>query len=56
MKRGGQVVVEVALESLLRQWDDLAGWLAEQRGNLKKADELNAPPRHGRTAVAARTG
>jgi WD40 repeat protein len=44
--RDGQVVVEVALESLLRQWDDLAVWLAEQRGNLKNADELE------RTATA----
>lgn len=44
--RDGQVVVEVALESLLRQWDDLAGWLAAQRGNLKNADELE------RTATA----
>ena len=26
--RDGQIVVEVALESLLRQWDELAGWLA----------------------------
>ncbi|HEY7051156.1 MAG TPA: TIR domain-containing protein [Mycobacterium sp.] len=38
--RDGEVVVEVALESLLRQWDDLAGWLAEQRHNLKAADDL----------------
>ena len=30
-QRGGEVVVEVALESLLRQWDDLAGWLRDQR-------------------------
>jgi WD40 repeat protein len=44
--RDGQVVVEVALESLLRQWDDLAGWLDAQRGNLKNADELE------RTATA----
>jgi WD40 repeat protein len=44
--RNGHVVVEVALESLLRQWDDLAAWLEEQRGNLKKADELE------RTATA----
>ena len=34
-ERDGQVVVEVALESLLRQWDDLAGWLREERQNLK---------------------
>ncbi|MBP1817758.1 TIR domain-containing protein [Mycobacterium sp. OAE908] len=36
----GEVVVEVALESLLRQWDDLATWLAEERGDLKDADHL----------------
>ena len=38
--RDGQVVVEVALESLLRQWDALAGWLREERQNLKTADDL----------------
>ena len=47
--RDGQTVVEVALESLLRQWDQLAGWLAEQRHNLKTADDLH------RTAAAWRT-
>lgn len=38
--RDGQVVVEVALESLLRQWDELAGWLREERKDLKDADDL----------------
>ena len=38
--RDGQTVVEVALESLLRQWDDLAGWLADQRHHLKAADDI----------------
>jgi len=38
--RDGEVVVEVALESLLRQWDELATWLAEERGDLKDADHL----------------
>ncbi|MGV0746224.1 nSTAND1 domain-containing NTPase [Mycolicibacterium sp. XJ870] len=38
--RDGQVVVEVALESLLRRWEELAGWLHDQRDNLKIADEL----------------
>ena len=38
--RDGEVVVEVALESLLRQWDELAEWLAEERGDLKDADHL----------------
>ena len=39
-RRDGELVVEVALESLLRQWDDLAGWLREQREDLKDADNL----------------
>lgn len=36
--RDGETVVEVALESLLRQWKELAAWLDEQRANLKAAD------------------
>jgi WD40 repeat protein len=39
-QREGQVVVEVALESLLRQWDELAGWLREQRHELQVADDV----------------
>ncbi|OCB62320.1 hypothetical protein A5677_11800 [Mycobacterium malmoense] len=39
-QRGGQVVIEVALESLLRQWDDLAGWLREERQHLTTADDI----------------
>lgn len=38
--RDGDTVVEVALESLLRQWEELAGWLREQRKDLKDADDL----------------
>jgi WD40 repeat protein len=38
--RNDDVVVEVALESLLRQWDDLAAWLRNERQNLKTADDL----------------
>jgi WD40 repeat protein len=38
-RRGGQVVVEVALESLLRQWDDLADWLREESQRLKTAED-----------------
>jgi WD40 repeat protein len=38
--RGGETVVEVALESLLRQWDELAGWLHEQRGDLETAEDI----------------
>ncbi|HZQ33420.1 MAG TPA: TIR domain-containing protein, partial [Mycobacterium sp.] len=39
-RKDGTIVVEVALESLLRQWDELSGWLSEQRENLKAADNL----------------
>src|SRR5262249_23607792 len=39
--RHGQTVVEVALESLLRQWDSLAKWLGEQAAGLKLADSLD---------------
>ena len=39
-ERDGQVVVEVALESLLRQWDELAGWLRAEGQNLKTADDI----------------
>ncbi|MHA7651590.1 nSTAND1 domain-containing NTPase [Mycobacterium sp. ML4] len=38
--RDGVVVVEVALESLLRHWEELAGWLAEESEDLKAADAL----------------
>ena len=33
-------VVEVALESLLRQWDDLQKWLSEERKSLKQVEAL----------------
>lgn len=35
-----QDVVEVALESLLRQWSDLSTWLSEQRVDLRATDHL----------------
>ena len=38
--RDGQVVVEVALESLLRQWRELATWLRDETQDLKAADTL----------------
>ena len=41
-EREGQTVVEVALESLLRQWDSLAGWLGEQATGLKMAHSLES--------------
>ena len=39
-ERDGDAVVEVALESLLRQWDELDGWLREERQHLKTADDI----------------
>ena len=44
-ERGGEVVVEVALESLLSQWDALAGWLREEATDLKDADNLDPAAR-----------
>ena len=38
--RDGEVVVEVALESLLRQWRELAAWLRDEAQDLKDADTL----------------
>jgi hypothetical protein len=38
--RDGRVVVEVALESLLRQWRELAAWLRAEGEDLKDADSL----------------
>ena len=39
-RRGGEVVLEVALESLLRQWDHLAHWLQDERQSLIAAADL----------------
>ena len=38
--RNGGDVVEVALESLLRQWKELDAWLEESAGDLRQADAL----------------
>jgi WD40 repeat protein len=38
--RDGQTLVEVALESLLRQWRELAAWLRDEAQDLKAADTL----------------
>ncbi|MBD1543601.1 TIR domain-containing protein [Arthrobacter sp. IA7] len=38
--RGGEILIEVSLESLLRQWEDLVDWLADEREDLKTADIL----------------
>ena len=40
--RRGDVVVEVALESLLREWKDLASWLDDERADLKTAHALKS--------------
>ena len=40
--RDGQTVVEVALESLLRQWRELAAWLRDEAQDLKDADSPGA--------------
>lgn len=40
--RGGEVTVEVAVESLLRTWDDLAGWIREKAGDLAHAEALES--------------
>ena len=56
-ERGGGTVVEVALESLLRQWDSLARWLTEHSQDLKAADRLDrAAAEWERKARAARSG
>jgi WD40 repeat protein len=44
-QRDGHVVVEVALESLLRQWPQLAGWLSDELEDLKAADDLERAAR-----------
>jgi WD40 repeat protein len=50
--RGSEVVLEVALESLLRQWDQLAHWLQDERQSLVAAADLEraaaAWKKHGR--------
>ncbi len=37
---GDQPVVEVVSESLLTEWDDLKGWLADESESLRRADAL----------------
>ncbi|MFF0488817.1 TIR domain-containing protein [Nocardia sp. NPDC004068] len=59
-RRGSDTTVEVALESLLRQWEDLAGWLREQADTLRAADALERDAadwrRHGRGTEWLLTG
>jgi hypothetical protein len=44
-QRQGETVIEVAHETLLRQWDVLAGWLQDERAALKEADALERQSR-----------
>jgi WD40 repeat protein len=44
-ERGGEVIVEVALESLLGQWDELAEWLRAEADDLKTADTIEQAAR-----------
>lgn len=44
-ERDGETVVEVALESLLRQWDCLSAWLRIEAADLKDADNLERAAR-----------
>src|SRR5207248_4317558 len=44
-ERHGEIVFEVAHETLLRQWDELAGWLQDERAALKEADALERQSR-----------
>src|SRR6266550_5792386 len=44
-QRHGETVIEVAHETLLRQWDVLAGWLQDERAALKEADALERQSR-----------
>jgi hypothetical protein len=39
-RRGDDEVIEIAHESLLRQWPDLQGWLAADREDLKLVDGI----------------
>ncbi|MFD6394030.1 TIR domain-containing protein [Nocardia sp. NPDC060259] len=39
-ERDGRIVVEAALESLLHQWDELAGWLRAEASDLRDADAV----------------
>jgi WD40 repeat protein len=39
-ERNGHAVVEVALESLLTEWTELAAWLDEERENVKTVDDI----------------
>ncbi|MFE3054586.1 TIR domain-containing protein [Nocardia sp. NPDC059239] len=37
----GEAVIEVALESLFRQWDDLERWLTDERDELRTIDTVD---------------
>jgi WD40 repeat protein len=44
-QRHNETVIEVAHETLLRQWDVLAGWVQDERAALKEADALERQSR-----------
>ena len=53
--RDGQAVVEVALESLLRQWRELAGWLRDEApGPQRRRAPSSAPPPTGAPVTATK--
>ena len=54
--RDGQTVVEVALESLLRQWRELAAWLRDEAQDLKDADTLERAAADWEPAAATNPG
>ena len=55
-ERDDQVVVEVALESLLQQWDELAQWLRAEASDLRDADAVERAVRRGSEAAATTIG
>ena len=54
--RNGQTLVEVALESLLRQWRELAAWLRDESKTSGDADGLERAAATGRPATATNPG
>ena len=55
-ERSGETVIEIALESLFRQWDSLAQWLREQAEDSKERTISTARPPNGSATGAARSG
>jgi hypothetical protein len=55
-RRQGVDVIEVAHESLLRQWSALTAWLAEDRADLQLLSRLEQEASRWHTAVADKDG